>query len=198
MGGRAWRVFLSLSAPGRPTTPRGHSPESPDSTGTSRVLRSRARSPARGPRLQGPRCLKDGVGPRKVTRSPSGELPRPSPGDIKATSSEGALSYAALVPGLPGSRLAGPEGIRSHDRAYRRVRAPGPISGPITDGEEEHPSSGTQSAESGRLRSASAIYAAPCRSAGYGTGSGGVTRTVRARLPVFFRCFFLATRLWRP
>ena len=55
MGWRAWRVFLSLSAHGigRPATPRGHALESPVSTGTSHVLRSRARSPARGPRLQG-------------------------------------------------------------------------------------------------------------------------------------------------
>ena len=49
----------------------GHSPGSPVRTGTSRVLRSRARSPARG--------LKDGAGPRKVTRSPSGGLPGPTP-----------------------------------------------------------------------------------------------------------------------
>src|SRR5215831_15368605 len=151
VGGRAWRVFLSLSAPGRPTTPRGHSPESPVSTGTSRMLRSRARSPARGPRLQGPPLPE---GRRRAAESDAVTFWRAASsftGDIKATSSEGALSYAALVPGLPGSRLAGPEGIQSHDRAYRRVRAPGPISGPITDGEEEHPSSGTQSADSGTL-----------------------------------------------
>jgi len=55
-----------------------------------------------------------------------------------------------------------------------------------------------QNAESERLRSASAIRAAPCRSAGYGTGSDNVTRTVRGKLPVFFRCSFLATRLRRP
>ena len=97
------------------------------------------------------RCLKDGAGPRNVTRSPPGELPRPSPMTPGHVHRGGALSHAALVPGLPGSRLAGPKGIRSHDRAYRRVRAPGPISGPITDGEEEHPSSGTQSAEYSRL-----------------------------------------------
>src|SRR5262245_22945888 len=49
---------------------------------------------------------------------------------------------------------------------------------------------GNQIAESGRLRSASVIRATPCRSAGYGTGSGGVTRIVRAKLPVSFRRSF--------
>ena len=44
--------------------------------------------------------------------------------------------------------------------------------------------------ESGRLRSASAIHATPCRSAGYGTDSGRVTRIVRVRLPVSFRHSF--------
>jgi len=44
--------------------------------------------------------------------------------------------------------------------------------------------------ESGRLRSASAMRATPCRSAGYGTGSGGVARIVRVKLPVSFRHSF--------
>ena len=48
----------------------------------------------------------------------------------------------------------------------------------------------TQIAESGRLRSASAMRATPCRSAGYGTGSGGVARIVRVKLPVSFRHSF--------
>jgi len=112
------------------------------------------------------RCLKDGAAPRNVTRSPPGELPRPSPMTPGHVHPGGALSHAALAPALPRSRLpAGPEGIRSHIRAYRRVRAPSPISRPITDGEKEHPSSGTQNAESGSGAWAGAWNGVRCRSA---------------------------------
>ena len=43
--------------------------------------------------------------------------------------------------GSPGRKESGPT------TAPAGGYAPGPISGPITDGEEEHPSSGTQNAE---------------------------------------------------
>jgi hypothetical protein len=80
-----------------------------------------------------------------------------------------------------------------------RHRAPSPVSAgtstpALTHRDEQSSRAPAQAeqilpAESGRLRSASAIRASPCRSAGYGTGSGSVTRTVRVKaaglLPVF-------------
>jgi hypothetical protein len=89
----------------------GTFPGSPVRTGTSRVRRSRARSPARG--------LKDGAGPRKVTRSPSGGQARASPVTSSHAYPGGALSHEVLVPGLSGSGLLAGAGPGS------RVRRPG-------------------------------------------------------------------------
>src|SRR6516162_9638258 len=146
VGGRAWRVFPSLSAPGRPATPRGQSPGSPVSTGTSGVLRSRARSPARGPRLQGPPLPE---GRRSAAESDAVTFWRAASsftGDIKPRlpKEHSAMQLLCLgYPdrGSPGRKESGPT------TAPIGGYAPGPISGPITDGKEKHPSSGTHSAD---------------------------------------------------
>ena len=154
VGGRAWRVFLSLPAPGsgRPATPRGQSPGSPVSTGASRVPRSRARSPARGPRLHGPplpegrrsAAERDAVTSWRAASSFTDDTgPRPS-----RRSTQPCSSCACATP-IAASRRAGRNPVL-RPRLSAGTRA-GPISGPITDGEEEHPSSGTQSAEYSRL-----------------------------------------------
>src|SRR5215467_9377586 len=57
--------------------------------------------------------------PRKVTRSPSGGLPRPSPVRPSHVYSGGALSHEVLVPGLSGPRLLAGAGPGS------QVRRPG-------------------------------------------------------------------------
>ena len=61
--------------------------------------------------------------------------------------------------GSPGRKESGPT------TAPIGGYAPGPISGPITDGEEEHPSSGTQNAESGSSAWAGVWNGVRCRSA---------------------------------